>query len=284
MRGAVEDVDALLRRADGSERAVSITLDHMARDEGEFVIAYARDLTESKRAQADLRFTQFVVEHAGDSVFWMGAEGAFKYANPAACEALGYTLDELRTMSIHDIDPKYSSHWAQHISELKEAGSLTFETQHRRKDGTLVPVEVTAAYLEYDGVAYDVGFARDISERKRTGEALAASEKRFRGYFEQGLIGAAVTSPDKGFIDINQAFLDLIGYSREELTEKSWAELTHPDDLAADVAQFERVLAGEIDGYRLEKRFIRKDGEAVHVDMSVRAVRDDRGASSTSLP
>ena len=276
--GPVEDVDALLRRADGSERAVSITLDHMVRDESEFVIAYARDLTESKRAQADLSFTQFVVEHAGDSVFWMEAEGAFKYANPAACEALGYTLDELRMMSIRDIDPKYSSRWAEHISELKEAGSLTFETHHRRRDGTLVPVEVTAVYLEYDGVAYDVGFARDITERKRADEALAASEKRFRGYFEQSLIGAAVTSPGKGFVDINQTFLELIGYTREELADKSWAELTHPDDVAADVAQFERVMAGETDGYRLEKRFIRKDGEAVHVDLSVRVVRDDRGA------
>jgi PAS domain S-box-containing protein len=276
--GPVEDVDATLRRADGSQRAVSVTIDHVKRDEGDFVIAYARDVTESKRAQADLSFTEFVVEHAGDSVFWMEAEGAFKYANPAACEALGYTLDELRTMSIRDIDPKYSSQWAQHINELREAGALTFETQHRRKDGTLVPVEVTAAYLEYDGAAYDVGFARDITERKRAEEALAASEKRFRGYFEQSLIGAAVTSPGKGIVDVNPAFLELIGYSREELEEKSWAELTHPDDVAADVAQFERVLAGEIDGYRLEKRFIRKDGEAVHVDMSVRVIRDDDGA------
>jgi len=105
------------------------------------------------------------------------AEGAFKYANPAACEALGYTLDELLALSIHDIDPKYSSHWAQHISGLKQAGSLTFETQHRRRDGTLVPVEVTAAYLEYDGVAYDVGFARDITERKQV-EAELERERR----------------------------------------------------------------------------------------------------------
>ena len=276
--GPVEDVDALLKRADGSERAVSVTLDHVERDEGDFVIAYARDVTESKRAQADLSFTQFAVERVGDPVYWIEAQGAFKYANPAACESLGYGLDELRTMTMHDIDPKFSPHWSQHISALKEAGSRTFETHHRRKDGTLMPVEVTAAYLEYDGAAYDVGFARDITERKRAEEALAASEKRFRGYFEQSLIGAAVTSPGKGFVDINQAFLELIGYSREELAEKSWAELTHPDDLAADVAQFDRVQAGEIDGYRLEKRFIRKDGEAVYVDMSVRAVRDDQGA------
>jgi PAS domain S-box-containing protein len=121
--------------------------------------------------------------------------------------------------------------------------------------------------------------AHDVTERQRTEIALAESEARFRGYFEQGLIAAAVTSPEKGVIDVNQAYLDLLGYTREELAEKSWDELTHPDDLAADLAQFDRVLAGEIHGYRLEKRFIRKDGRPVDVDMSVRAIRDEKGAA-----
>ncbi len=113
----------------------------------------------------------------------------------------------------------------------------------------------------------------DISERRRAEEAARAGEARFRGYFEQSLIGVAVTSPEKGWVDVNQAVCDLLGYSREELAGLTWAELTHPDDLAADEAQFERVLAGEIDGYRLEKRFVRKDGGVVDVDLGVRCSR-----------
>jgi PAS domain S-box-containing protein len=108
-------------------------------------------------------------------------------------------------------------------------------------------------------------------------EGLGDSEKRFRAYFEQSLIGAAVTSPSKGFVEVNQAFLDLLGYSRGELAAASWPELTHPDDLAADLELFERITAGESDGYRLEKRFLRKDGRPVDVDLSVRAVRDREG-------
>ena len=117
----------------------------------------------------------------------------------------------------------------------------------------------------------------DVTAVRRAHAELLASESRFRGYFEQSLVGVAVTSPEKGVIDVNQAFLDLVGYAREELSDKTWSEMTHPDDLATDVAQFDRVMAGEIDAYRLEKRFIRKDGRAVYVDMGVRAVRKDAG-------
>ena len=106
---------------------------------------------------------------------------------------------------------------------------------------------------------------------------LQASERRFRSYFEQSLIALAVTSPDKGWMDVNQATCDLLGYSREELGRLTWAELTHADDLDADLAQFERVMAGESDGYRLEKRFIRKDGAVVDVDLSVHCERDADG-------
>ena len=114
-------------------------------------------------------------------------------------------------------------------------------------------------------------------EREKTEELLRESEARFRSYYELGLVGMAITSLEKGWIQCNDCLCSMLGYTREELTSKNWAELTHPDDLAADEAQFFRVLQGEIDGYSMDKRFIRKDGQTLQASLSVRCVRNQHG-------
>jgi PAS domain S-box-containing protein len=108
-------------------------------------------------------------------------------------------------------------------------------------------------------------------------DAPHRQEKRFRRFFELGLIGMAITSPTKGVLEVNDRLCEILGYGRDELGLKTWAEMTHPDDVAADVTQFDRVMAGEIDGYTIEKRWIRKDGQVIDSTISVRCVRrDDR--------
>ncbi|NCA70735.1 MAG: response regulator [Sphingobacteriia bacterium] len=90
-------------------------------------------------------------------------------------------------------------------------------------------------------------------------------EALFRQFFNLPIVATAITSLDKGWIEVNDRTCELLGYPREVLFQKNWAELTHPDDLAADVALFNRMLQGEIDSYSLEKRFIRGDGRVVPV-------------------
>ena len=111
------------------------------------------------------------------------------------------------------------------------------------------------------------------SENKKTVEALRESEQSFRIFFEQGLIGMAVTSVEKFWLDSNDVILDMFGYSRDELINMKWTELTHPDDLEHDLIQFRRLLAGEIDNYSMEKRFIRKDGKIIFTAVSINAIR-----------
>lgn len=115
-------------------------------------------------------------------------------------------------------------------------------------------------------------------EREQANAALRASEARFRSYFELPLSGRAITSPDKGWLEVNSALCTMLGYSKDELAHMTWAQLTHPDDIAADRAQFDRVMAGEIDGYTLEKRFIRKDGQIVFSELAVHCLRRPDGA------
>jgi PAS domain S-box-containing protein len=119
---------------------------------------------------------------------------------------------------------------------------------------------------------------RDITNLKRTEEALRKSELLFRRCFERGPIGITVTSPQRTWFEVNQRFCELLGYSGEELLQKSWDQVTHPDDLDRDVEEFRRVMAGEKDIYRLQKRLVRKDGQTVFADVWGRAVRRADGS------
>src|SRR5258708_38452320 len=98
---------------------------------------------------------------------------------------------------------------------------------------------------------------------QRRAERTIGGDERFQRYFELGLIGMVITSPTKGFLEVNDQVCEILGYERDELLRMSWAELTHPGDLAADVVNFNRVVAGECDGYSMDKRFIRKDGAII---------------------
>ena len=91
-----------------------------------------------------------------------------------------------------------------------------------------------------------------------------------------------ITSPSKGILEVNDELCRILGYSREELLEKTWAELTHPDDLPQDLFNFDRVMAREIEGYSLEKRWIRKDGQIVNGIMAAKCHRRRTVTSITS--
>ena len=91
-----------------------------------------------------------------------------------------------------------------------------------------------------------------IAERHRAEEALRACEARSLCYFELGLVGMAIVSPTKGCIEVNQRLCSMLGYQHAELMQMTWAELVHPDDLAVDILNFGRIVAGEVEGYQIE--------------------------------
>jgi PAS domain S-box-containing protein len=108
--------------------------------------------------------------------------------------------------------------------------------------------------------------------------AERASMQRFHAYFDHSIVGLAITSMEKGWIEVNDALCATLGYTRNELVRMTWAELTHPEDLAPDLAQFNRMLAGEINSYAMDKRFIHKDGHLVDTRLAVSHVRKPDGS------
>jgi diguanylate cyclase (GGDEF)-like protein/PAS domain S-box-containing protein len=117
------------------------------------------------------------------------------------------------------------------------------------------------------------GAFQDIDDLKSTRRELEKSEFMFRSQFDLGNTGLAITSLEKGWLRVNNKLTEILGYSKEELFQLTWAELTHPDDLAEDVAQFEELIADRIDSYKMDKRFYRKDGAIVYVHLTVSCYR-----------
>lgn len=102
----------------------------------------------------------------------------------------------------------------------------------------------------------------------------AERDRLLKLFFDLPFVGMSITSPvTKRWHQVNDHLCDLLGYTREELLALTWVELTHPDDLAADIAEFNRVLKGENDAYQIDKRFIRKDGNVIQTTLNARAVR-----------
>lgn len=115
-----------------------------------------------------LKLSVFSIERVKDWICWLGPEGQIFYANQENCRALGYTKEEVGKLTIFDVDLFYTPEtWAQHFARLKIIGSRTFETRHRKKDGSTIPVEINANYIEFNGQEYNCAIVREITERKR---------------------------------------------------------------------------------------------------------------------
>ncbi len=108
-------------------------------------------------------------------------------------------------------------------------------------------------------------------------EALAKSETKFRALFDRSTVGKSLTAPDGRLLRVNQAFADLLGYSLEEMQGLDFARLTYPDDLPESRECIRRLLAGECESYRMEKRYVAKDGRLVWADVSTTLFRDEAG-------
>ncbi len=113
--------------------------------------------------------SNFSLNKVKDWISWINAEGDIVYVNPASYAALGYTEDEIYSLTIFDVDLSYTPEtWKSHFEHLKVLGSRTFETQHRKKDGSFLPVEINANYIEFNGQEYNCAIVRPIIERKRS--------------------------------------------------------------------------------------------------------------------
>lgn len=182
-------------------------------------------------AQEELRQSEvkhrLLFESANDAIFIHNLKEQILAANPLAVERLGYTHSELMSMTVNQLasaDEGFIIHeWTE---RLKAQGHLTFETAHQCKDGSLIPTEISARQIEWEGQPAVMSICRDITERKRAEETLAEESTRRRILFEQSPDGIVIIDPQtKLFIDFNTAAHQQLDYSREEFTQLSLFDL-----------------------------------------------------------
>jgi len=162
----------LLHR-DGSVRWVADRRQMLFGEDGRlrWVDGLILDITDRKRSDVALRLTQFSVDRGSETTYWMGSDGHLIYVNDRACEALGYSREELLSMKIRrSTRSSPPERWPYHWEEFRKRRIFSGESTHRAKDGRLIPVEVTANYIEFDGKEYSCVSARDITDRKRAEE------------------------------------------------------------------------------------------------------------------
>jgi PAS domain S-box-containing protein len=217
-----------LMRRDGSVRWVADRRQMIYGEDGKlrWVDGLILDITDRKRSDVALHLTQFTVDRGSESVYWMGPDGRLIYVNDRTCEALGYSREELLSMRIQEINPEFPpERWVNHWNELRGRRIYSAESTHRAKDGHLIPVEITANFIEFGGKEYNCVYARDIAERKRT-EALILLERDFSKAALDSLPGVFYLFDRTGkFLRWNTNFEEITGYSAEEIGRM------HPLDL-----------------------------------------------------
>ncbi|MDF5730431.1 MAG: cache domain-containing protein [Rhizonema sp. PD38] len=123
-----------------------------------------KEIRERQKTESVLRLSQFYLDKFRDLVFFIDSEARFVYGNEAACRTLGYSSEQLLTMTVHDIDPNFQAVvWRSHWQELRDKNSFTFKSSHKTKDGREISVEITAHYIEFNDQEYICTNVRQIS-------------------------------------------------------------------------------------------------------------------------
>jgi PAS domain S-box-containing protein len=227
-----------------------------------------------------------VLRSVGDAVMASDKEGRVTFMNPTAERLTKWKQEEAfgeKLTKVLNIKEEELNSLERHLVEkvITEGLIINLLEDHLlvARDGTETPISDSAAPIRDDDgeTPGTVIVFRDISERKRAEVALRGSEERFRTIFERSTIGNSLTAPDGKLLRVNQAYSDMLGYTIEEMQKLNFAGITHPDDIPKGQECIRILLAGEQNIYRMEKRYIHKNGDIVWADVSTTLLRDEQG-------
>ncbi|MCL1473068.1 PAS domain S-box protein [Argonema antarcticum] len=314
--GEIHNIEREIINKTGQKHTLLINVKRVSINGGTVLYA-CRDITERKQTEVALhassQLLSAVFESAMDAIAIADDNGQFVAVNPAASEIFGLPSEEIIGKSIGEFSASridFRETWQSFQEKGRERGELRI----RRRDDTIRDIEYSAIANfvphRHLSVVRDITdrkqteaqlsqyrdrleelvelrtselrsanekLRQEISDRKQAEEALRDSEERFRAIFEQAAVGILTTTANGQYISFNQKFCEIVGYTDEELQTRTFWEITHPDDMAKNMAYRQQLVAGKIPNFSIEKRYIRKDGDFVWVCLTVSLVLSSAG-------
>ncbi len=244
-----------------------------------------RKLAEQKLIQSEEKY-RLIFETAANLITSVDKDGIIVDCNERINEILGYEKNEIignpMTNIIH---PEYHEKAFKSLQTIIRQGYNYNQTYKMvKKDGNIIEVNINASAIKNKGVFNrTICIIEDITERLLAEEKIKKSEEKFRGVFEDSNVGIAIGSADGSVLEVNDEYLKITGYSRNEFVNLNFTEITHPEDLENELPFFERLKNSEIDHYRIEKRLLDKNGQYLWLDCAITGRKNNKGEIDQTL-
>lgn len=233
------------------------------------------DITYYRESQEQMMVSEYryrsLFEQASDAIMVTDFNGNFTEVNDSLCKMFGYSKQELLQLNISRlINPDGAT--ANLIPELLEIGEhIIYSRPMLHKNGRVIEVE---ANVKKSGVDRVMAIVRDVTDLRKAVRQMEISEAKFRGAFEDSAIGMALVTLDGKWMQVNKELVNMLGYSEDELKRLTFHDISHPDDRDTDFDLEQKSLNGQLDTFKVEKRYFHKNGSIVWVNINVSVIKD----------
>ncbi|HYP23762.1 MAG TPA: PAS domain S-box protein [Actinomycetota bacterium] len=284
-------------RADACVRWIHVRGVPGVTDAGPRIVGTAQDVTERRaadeertrlyrRQEALAEQLSLLLESTGEGIFGVDAEGRCTFVNGAALRMLGHDREEVMGTAmdelVHHTAAAPGPEGASALARAFRSGQASSRDDevYRRRDGSSFPVEFSAHPIMREGRPSGAVVAfKDATHRQAMERELREREALFRGAFDAATTGIALSDAvTNAYVDVNEALCEIVGYPKDELLRLDWVTLTHPDDRARSIEDVENFKSGREQVTRVSKRYVRRDGRVIQVEINDALIRDERGA------
>jgi PAS domain S-box-containing protein len=233
------------------------------------------DITKQKKS---ILSNMLFIEHTPTAIAMLDTN--MKYLAASKKWTVDYKLSDKKIIGVshYELFPEIGDEWKKYHQDcLKGIPHKKEEDKFVREDGSVqwLSWEIKPWYNDNSTIGGILMYTSDITSRKNTEEQLRISETAFRGNFENAAIGMAFIDTTGRWMKVNARICEMLGYNQEEMMEKTFQEITHPDDLALDLHLLKELVQGKRAYYHMEKRYFSKNKQTVYIILGVSAVRGE---------